>query len=100
MMANIINKLVEEAHETAQSKGWWNTPRTDGECIALMHAELSEALEALRVHDAHFVVEELADCCIRIFDYCGAKNLDLGEAIEKKMAYNKVRPYKHGGKQF
>ena len=37
-----------EVYETAVAKGWWNEDRNDGECIALIHSELSEALEALR----------------------------------------------------
>lgn len=32
----------------AKAKGWWNPEENKGEKIALMHSELSEALEALR----------------------------------------------------
>ena len=42
---------------------------------------------------------ELADCVIRIFDYCGAFGINLGEAIQKKHAFNITRPYRHGGKK-
>ena len=71
--------------------------RNNGELIALMHSELSEALEALRQKDRtkNNVGEELADCCIRIFDYCGAKNIDLENEIINKMEINKKRPNKH-----
>ena len=37
-----------DVHLTARQKGWWDWPRNDAEAIALMHSELSEALEALR----------------------------------------------------
>ena len=40
--------IQSDIHETAKSKGWWDSERNDGELIALMHSELSEALEALR----------------------------------------------------
>ncbi len=38
---------AKEVHDTAREKGWWDKERNDGEMIALMHSELSEALEAL-----------------------------------------------------
>jgi NTP pyrophosphatase (non-canonical NTP hydrolase) len=71
--------------------------RNNGELIALMHSELSEALEVLRKdkNNTDKLSEELADCCIRIFDFCGGRNIDLEKAIKEKMNYNKTRPIKH-----
>jgi len=40
--------LQFHVHRTAVNKGWWDSERNEGEAIALMHSELSEALEALR----------------------------------------------------
>jgi NTP pyrophosphatase (non-canonical NTP hydrolase) len=42
---------------------------------------------------------ELADCIIRILDYCGQEGIDIEEAVRLKMQYNKTRPYRHGGKK-
>lgn len=94
-----ITELIKQCHETARQKGWWEQERNHGELIALMHSELSEALEAMRANGTKDqIAEELADCCIRIFDYCGAYDIDLGETLRKKMAFNKTRPYRHGKK--
>ncbi|MDP2904794.1 MAG: MazG nucleotide pyrophosphohydrolase domain-containing protein [Candidatus Omnitrophota bacterium] len=95
----MINDFIRECHSIAREKGWWQEERNDGELIALIHSELSEALEAMRNQGRKDdVAEELADCCIRIFDYCGAREIDLEKALLKKMEYNKTRPYRHGKK--
>lgn len=41
---------------------------------------------------------EMADCIIRILDWCGRENIDIEKMIEIKHKYNKSRPYRHGGK--
>lgn len=91
-----VNELCHEAYEIAKSKGWHDSPREMGTIIALIHSEVSEALEADRKGDYDNFVEELADVCIRIFDLCGCMGIDLNSAIEKKMEINRKRPYKHG----
>jgi NTP pyrophosphatase (non-canonical NTP hydrolase) len=93
--AQLINTFM-------QSQGFWESDNT-GEKIALMHSELSEALEADRKNlDAEHipgftgVEEELADVIIRILDFAGHHQLRLGEALSAKVAYNLTRPFKHG----
>jgi NTP pyrophosphatase (non-canonical NTP hydrolase) len=96
----MINNYCKEAYLIAKSKGWHDEPREMGTILALIHSEVSEALEADRKGNYENFVEELADVCIRVFDLCGAKDIDLETAISKKMQYNRTRSYKHGGKAY
>ncbi|TYS68677.1 nucleotide pyrophosphohydrolase [Sutcliffiella horikoshii] len=96
----LISKLCHEAHETAKKKGWYDQPIETATQLALIHSEVSEALEADRKGTEEEFAEELADICIRVFDTAGSKGIDLQHHILRKMELNKHRPYKHGGKKY
>ena len=99
------NKKCKEIYTIAVNHGFWkDTERNDGEAMALIHSEISEALEAMRhdnptsnkIMDFTKVEEELADAVIRIMDYAFGKDLDIAGAILAKIEYNKDREFMHG----
>lgn len=95
-----MDSYCYRAFETARSKGWHDVERETGTMLALIHSEVSEALEADRRGDDEHFAEELADICIRVFDLCGARGINLGMAIEAKMNKNLGRSHMHGGKKY
>jgi NTP pyrophosphatase (non-canonical NTP hydrolase) len=134
-----LNELRDKIHENAKAKGFYDDEMKSNQwnlnCkkflkhaffaqkIALIHSELSEALEADRIgrcvktpdlewafstqdkshlFQEHFpenikntVEDELADVIIRVLDLCGYLGIDIEKHVELKMKYNEQREYKH-----
>jgi NTP pyrophosphatase (non-canonical NTP hydrolase) len=108
--------------------GWYDDVRTFGDDVALLHSEVSEALEAFRrwgaddatgnvctpniggvpLDGVHLhgsrpckpegVGSELADVFIRLLDTCSRYGIDLAAEFERKIQFNASRGHRHGGK--
>lgn len=104
-IATDINLAADYCNEQAIKGGWWHDletgkpkERNKGEMLMLMVSEIAEAMEAVRKNkmDDHLPNRkgegvELADCVIRIMDYCANYGLDLGGCMAEKIAYNAQR---------
>ncbi len=100
-----IRAMQVLAHQTANNAGWYRDPMTGvtirrnfGEVVALMHSELSEALEHDRkqtmddkLPHRNGVEVEFADCIIRILDTAAALGLDVAGALIEKNRFNRMR---------
>lgn len=101
-MNESIPNFIKKAHSTAKEKGFWDdvTIQFQTQCIVLIISEVTEALEALRKNNfgdvdkfnnclsnetfqscfAEYIKDsfqdEMADVCIRIFDYAGGFEMD------------------------
>lgn len=103
-----IPEISKRIHDISTSKGFKQPDDSNfPEKIALVHSELSEALEAHRkdlmddklTHRSGIEVE-LADAIIRILHIGHSMGLDLEGAIIEKVEYNSGRETLHGGKKY
>ena len=137
-MTKTLNQLRDEVYQNSADHGFHDADKEFSKTneglhalvaqrLALIHSELSEALEADRKEkraklyyfdhnhrdpieevdrfvnkfEAHIkdtLEDELADAIIRILDLCGWMNIDIQRYVELKMKYNACREKMHGKK--
>jgi hypothetical protein len=109
-----LRSIQEKIKQVNLMCGWYNKPRSFGEGIALIHSEVSEALEGGRkgLKDDHLphrpmAEVEFADTIIRVLDESSRQNFDVSAALAEKFLYNQSRDdhkpenrEKEGGKKF
>lgn len=121
----MINELAKKIHQNARDKGFFEKEKNIGEMLALIHSEVSEALEADRanvycdwsyddppiiqqedIDDERFkeiferevknrFEDELADIMIRVMDLAEFKKINLEWHIKAKIRYNSLRKKYH-----
>jgi NTP pyrophosphatase (non-canonical NTP hydrolase) len=96
-----IRQLTEKMNRFVRSKGWYDenskrpqTPRNLASSLAL---EASEVLEHFQWHaevqDNEELKSELADVALYLLELASVTEIDLEEAILKKLEINKIREW-------
>lgn len=122
LVASAMDLLQASIFAMVESKGFHESNRPFSEEIALMHSELSEALESWRdnepilwfkdknqggqfpdlyddggeIRKSEGASAELADTIVRIADSAETRQMSLAEALIFKLRYNATRPRMHG----
>ena len=107
-MKMTLYDIGEIGHETSMEKGFLRgAPTTISDerdarmvlsYLALIHSEVSEAVEEARKEDVMAMGHELADVILRVTQLCYTLQIPLDTMVQAKLEYNKTRPYKHGDK--
>jgi len=99
----VFSILQRKIYDNAIQKGFFSNPNLPAE-LALVHSEISEALEALRhgnpesdaIPGHRNFEEELTDAIIRLLCILQHIGINGGSVLIDKHNFNLSRPAKHG----
>lgn len=119
----VLQSMASAVAQVNRDNGWYDEDVSVGDMCALLHSEVSEAFDAWRKHGFDDQTpaalldpvqaragkdrlpkpegygSELADVLIRLLDQCTRHGVDLAGEFERKLAYNRTREYRHGGRR-
>lgn len=112
MVPQAIGAMARACFVNSEALGFHDGPkRSVLELAMLVVTELSELVEAARhgtlndpsehIPEYSQAEEEWADCLVRVLDHSVEMGVDpvrLGQAFVTKLAFNRTRGYRHGGK--
>ena len=96
-----INQLTDKMHELVASKGWYNAdrkrPQTPRNLAVSLSIEAAEILEHFQfgeeVKDKEELGGELADVALYLLQLASVTDIDLEQAILKKIEVNYTRTW-------
>jgi NTP pyrophosphatase (non-canonical NTP hydrolase) len=101
-----LDMLAKEIRSINAANGWnviqvseWSKEYKVLALLALIHSEVSEAVEAVRHDDIENFLEEMADVLIRVLDCVGGFGSGFDKIVADKLEKNRNRGYRHGGKR-
>lgn len=71
----------------------------DESTLNALHFRISEALEGFRKNDKTRFEDAIGEACAIVFDLCRFAEIDLAAEIKAKLAKNRERGHRHGGKR-
>lgn len=100
----VLNQIAREASKVKVSRGFepadWDNHIQVASKLALVHTEVSEAVEEVRVGNLENFHEELIDVLIRTLELLHETGADIDAIYAMKTKKNREREWMHGKKRF
>jgi len=96
-----LRALTQAMHEFVTNKGWYNptskrvqSPRSLAISLSIEATEVLELFQwGEEVHNAQELASELADVMLYLLQLASIMEVDLGQAVEEKLAINAKRTW-------